>query len=79
MEYGEKIIEFIKEKFGKQIKGDLGSDTVLFTSGIIDSFGLLELVDFVEQSFGISIDPDEVNFDEFDSVNKIVEYIASKK
>jgi len=79
MDREDKIIEFIKEKFGKQIKGELNTKTALFSAGIIDSFGFLELFDFIENEFGITINPDEVNFEEFDTVEKIVSFIQSKK
>jgi len=75
----EKILEFIREKFGKQINGELSEETPLLSSGIVDSFGFLELFDFIEKEFGISINPDEVDFEDFDTPAKIADYIESKQ
>ncbi len=46
--------------------------------GIIDSTGILELVSFVEEEFGIEVKDDELVPENFDSVSKLSEYIAGK-
>ncbi len=46
--------------------------------GIVDSVGVLELVLFVEETFGVNVDDQEITPDNFDSVNKLARYIRSK-
>jgi acyl carrier protein len=46
--------------------------------GIVDSLGVIELVTFVEQQFGISVADDELVPDNFDSVTKMEAYIRQK-
>jgi acyl carrier protein len=46
--------------------------------GIIDSTGVLELVMFVEETFGIAIDDQEIIPENFDSVLGLVQYVESK-
>lgn len=46
---------------------------------IIDSTGVLELVSFVEERFGIEVNDDELTPDNFDSVNKLNEYVRKKQ
>lgn len=46
--------------------------------GLIDSTGILELVSFIEESFGITIDDDELTPDNLDSINKIIGFITKK-
>jgi acyl carrier protein len=44
----------------------------LFSSGLVDSFGVLELIAFLETTFGIHIDPAQHDLTEFDTVDRIV-------
>ena len=47
-------------------------------SGIIDSTGMLELVSFIEETFDIKIEDEELIPDNLDSVNNVVKYINKK-
>ena len=47
--------------------------------GIIDSLGVMELVTFVGHSFGIAVAPEEVTPSNFDSVNRLADYIRRKQ
>lgn len=53
-------------------------DTSFLKEGIVDSMGVLELVIFVEETFGVSADDHEIIPDNFDSVNKLANYIERK-
>lgn len=48
-------------------------------NSILDSTGILELVNFVEQEFAISITPSELVPDNLDSIGKISEFIERKR
>ena len=59
-----------------RFRASLGSKTLdthtpLFSSGIIDSFGVLELIAFLDETFGVDIDPARHEIDEFDTLGKI--------
>ncbi|MBU1912575.1 MAG: acyl carrier protein [Candidatus Omnitrophica bacterium] len=60
-------------------KGSIKEDESLFESGLIDSFGMLELVAFVQKKFGVSVKPSEVMIENFSCVNKIVQFIDKKQ
>jgi len=47
--------------------------------GIVDSTGILELLLFVEETFGIQVEDEEVIPDNFDSVERLNRYIHTKK
>jgi acyl carrier protein len=53
-------------------------DDSFLQEGIVDSVGVLELVLFVEETFGISVDDQEVTPDNFDSVSKLANFISGK-
>jgi len=69
----EIVATFLKTRFHASMRGgELGMDDPLFSSGIVDSFGVLELIAFLEDTFHISIDTTHHELMEFDSVNQIV-------
>lgn len=56
----------------------IGDDVSLYEKGIIDSTGILELVDFIEERFEIKIDDEELVPDNLDSIKKITMFILRK-
>lgn len=72
-----QIRDFIQRKFRPQMSAAPFNDhSPLFSSGIVDSFGVLELIAFLEDSFGITINPSEHELEEFDTVAKIGTLVA---
>ncbi|HEY0835671.1 MAG TPA: acyl carrier protein [Azospirillum sp.] len=74
-----QIRAFIVENFllGK----DSGFDDAesLLESGIIDSTGIMHVVAFLEESFGIAIDDDDLVADNLDSVERIAGFVERKR
>jgi acyl carrier protein len=58
---------------------DLQPGDSLLGKGLIDSTGVLELVDFLEERYAIKVEDDEVIPDNLDSVRNIATYVASKQ
>jgi len=56
----------------------LSNDSSLLDEGILDSTGILELVVFLEDEFGIKVDDHEMVPENLDSVNSILKYISNK-
>jgi acyl carrier protein len=54
-------------------------DDSLLEQGIIDSTGVLELVAFLSETFGIQVEDHELVADNFDSVNKLSAYVQFKR
>jgi len=57
---------------------DLGNDDSFLDQGIIDSTGVLELVEWLEDTFDITVDDDELIPENLDSVNSLADFIARK-
>jgi acyl carrier protein len=51
----------------------------LIRSGIVDSTGILELIGYVEEVFGIAVDPEEMVPDNFDSVQRVAAFVMQKQ
>ena len=75
----EQICEFLAENFLLSTTGfTLDDDASLVEAGVADSTGVLELVAFVEETFGFEVLDEEIVPENFDSVNKITAYLESK-
>ncbi len=74
------IRAFIFESFLFDANDDaLQNDTSFLEQGIIDSTGILELVDWLEERFAISVEDDELVPENLDSVNALAAFIDKKK
>lgn len=54
-------------------------DASFLDNGIIDSMNILELVVFVEERFGIKVNDADITPANFDSVEKLAQYVRGKK
>lgn len=57
---------------------NITAETDLFTSGVIDSFGCVELVSFLEKKYKIKVTDDELLSDSIRSVHALVDFIEGK-
>lgn len=58
---------------------ELGTDQPLLESGIMTSFGIVELVQYLEQTFGVTIDDYDVVPENFQTVRAITQMVSAKK
>lgn len=79
MSVKEQIRQFVAENFLFRPDGfNLSDDASFLDEGVVDSTGTLELVLFVEETFGITVADTEIEPENFDSVNKLAAYIVRK-
>jgi acyl carrier protein len=79
-EIKSKLKTFILSEFLPGESADnLGDDTPLRTSGILDSLSTIKLVSFVEDTFGIEIEAHETGIQDFDRIEDIAALVARKK
>ncbi len=75
----QKIEEFILTEIMVNARGkSLDHDESLLDSGILDSLALLRLISFIEEAFGVAIDPDEIVPDNFQTINTAARLVESK-
>jgi acyl carrier protein len=76
------ITDTIKEKLTNNGKsGDwtkFSNDDSLWQEGILDSLGMIELIQFIEKIFNIKVGDEDLSPDNFDSINRISRYISIK-
>ena len=73
------IRQFIIENFLFEEDNNLKEDTSFLENGIIDSTGILELVSFLEETFGITVEDEELIPENLDSIANVVKYLATKQ
>jgi len=78
MDYAAEIRAFVVENFLFGDEGDLRDDTSFMESGIIDSTGILNLIAFLEERFGVSVADDELVPENLDSLARVAQFVARK-
>ncbi len=78
-QFEPQIRDFIAKNLLYSSEGfTYADDASLLREGIIDSLGVVELVEFVQSRFGVKVDQQEVVPDNFDSVSRLAAYIRRK-
>ena len=78
MDVLETVKAYVLENFLFGDDSRIGPETDFLENGILDSTGVLELVGFLEEKFGIRVEDDELVPDNMNSLEKISLYISKK-
>ena len=73
-EIENKLIDYFKEK----VDTIVDSDTLLLEDKVIDSMGVIELVAFLEATYGVEFTDDDLTIDNFKTIGSISNLIVSK-
>ena len=78
-EIARLIREFINEHylFG-YAEDEFSDDTSLLEHGVLDSMGILELITFIEEKFGIRVSDEEILPENLDSISGISRFVSRK-
>ncbi len=78
----EEILTKLNTYITAQILRDpgrtLAADEPLISSGIVDSFNLVDLAIFAEDTFGVHLDDMELNVDHFDTLEQLADLILAR-
>jgi acyl carrier protein len=75
----EKLNIYIAREILRQPNRAIAADEKLISSGLVDSFSLVDLGLFIEDTFGARIEDTELNADTFDSLEQLAALIQSKQ
>jgi len=78
LDYIKDINQLIVDNFLFGDENDLKNNASLLENGIIDSTGVLELISFLEETYKITIEDDEMIPDNLDSMNNINNFLKKK-
>jgi acyl carrier protein len=75
-----RLSEFVRRTFMYAMTDDaLSADTPLLEGGIIDSMGVMELVEYIGREFDIVLDGDEITEDNLRSIATITQLVCRKR
>ena len=74
-----RVQEWVTTTFPLARERQLRVEDSLLESGIIDSLGTLEVVEFLEREFGIRVEDEEMLADHFETILAISRFVASKQ
>lgn len=80
MSIEDDLLEFISQELmhGRPDAPLLPEDDLL-SSGLVDSLGVMRIVAFVEQRYGIAVPPEDVRIENFLTVRQIAGYLAARR
>ena len=79
-DYKTPLRKFIQDNFLYMKPGfELGDEDSLLRKGVVDSMGVLEVLSFLEENFGVSPADDEVTETNLGSLRAIAKFVAAKR
>ena len=72
------VTDFIRRVFLFGDEQKLTNDQSLLGTGIVDSTGILELIDLLEQRYGVKFQDHELVADNFDSISRMSRFMMDK-
>jgi len=79
MELQQQIRDFVATNFYVADPNSLEDRTSLLDQGIIDSTGVLEVILFIETTFGVTVEDSEMLPENLDSIERIASYVGRKR
>lgn len=79
MDIKEQVRVFVTSNFYVADPATLQDGASLLDQGIIDSTGVLEVIFFIEETFGITVEDSEMLPDNLDSIERISNFVSRKK
>lgn len=75
----KKVVrEFVVRNYLFGQESGVEGDTSFLQAGIVDSTGVLELVAFLEETFGIRVNDSDMSTDNLDSIDKVTRFVEAK-
>lgn len=78
MQVQQEIRQFVVDNFLFGQEGNLRDDDSFLATGIIDSTGVLELIAFLEERFGIELAETDLAPENLDSINNVARLIEGR-
>jgi acyl carrier protein len=75
----DQIRSYLSENAAGGDVSAVGDGDSLLEAGILDSVMMVDLVGYLERTYGIAVDEDDMVPENFDSVSAIAEYVARKR
>lgn len=75
----DRLIELICGDINPAAAGELEPDTDLLLTGLVDSLGVVRIVNWIEDELEVEVDPIDVTLENFQTVSAMAAYIDSRR
>jgi acyl carrier protein len=73
------VRQFLLDNFVMGSNVEIADDTSFMKGHILDSTGFIELIMFIEESFGVKVEDEEMLPENFDSLLNVERYVGRKR
>ena len=77
-EMKRRVVELFMENIPELTGISISNDTMLISSGYVDSFSVIQMISLFENEFSVTIDLDDINYEDFETVDSIVDKVILK-
>ena len=74
----ESLKTYLGDRMGLDT-ATLEEGTPLFSSNLLDSFSMVDLIMFIEKEGGVRLDPTDVSLDNLDSIGRILKFVDARR
>jgi acyl carrier protein len=74
----DNLLEYLSSRMGLDAEG-VDDATPLFSSNLLDSFSIVDLMMFIEKQAGIRLDTWDVTLENLDSIERILRYVQTRQ
>ena len=78
MKVKEDLLTYVLSKSDLENENEIPLDKSLLTEGVLDSLGILELVEYIEEHWSIKIEDEDFTEETLGSISKMENYITTK-
>ena len=75
----QKILDYLKASVLLDPAVEIPLDRSLLEAGILDSYGIVDLLTFIEGEFGLSIPDEDITKEKMGSIRKMARYIETRR
>ena len=73
----QAVVDFLNKKTRADLSG-ITDDTALFSTGMVDSFTMVDLLMWLQKQTGSRLGPEDISVENFDSVGRILAFAAAR-
>lgn len=73
-----RVVALFMENIPELTGISISNDTMLISSGYVDSFSVIQMISLFENEFSVTIDLDDINYEDFETVDSIVDKVILK-
>jgi acyl carrier protein len=75
----QRVKRFVMENFFVSDPSEIGDDTSLIATGLVDSTGMLEVITFLESEFGVRVRDQEMVPNNLETISRIAAFVERKR